>query len=388
MPIDHENSFDMARSVSFSTTLAEVTPYWEPALWVLIVVVTAGIVGSALWAPSRKGHRRRRTFFRRSDAKVRREERTAVAATMVPAVSSVPSTATSDFYPVPDFDEPDIDADDDQQVAVPAAATVATDSARAPELYDQASDHAAVPDAPAPVAPVAPQPATVEPVAVEPVAVEPEPVAAEPTPEPVVAHVDAAAVATPAPVAANGTSIAERPFEAVAEPAHAPGPVVFADVEAGFARLASDVAVLGDQVSFFDERSNVPPEMPTWPIEHQHSLAERAAEALADPLDELLEHSLAVASDVRALDRLLGGRFHDEESAQAIVGSRIDLDTLRRRHSRIHNRFAVLAGDFDVLTGTADQLAKVASIIDATDAVMGSWQPTMAEAARTVSARS
>ena len=339
MPIDHENSFAMARSVSFSTTLAEVTPYWEPALWVLIVVVTAGIVGSALWAPSRTGRRRdKRKLFRRSDAKARREERTAVAATMVPAsTGTLAVKATSDFYADPDVDER---ATTIQDQPTPAAfETEPSDRSPAPMLYDQASHSVAAPVPPAPVSAPVPVP-----------------------------------VSQVLPVTAESSRVV--------------GPVTFADVEAGFARLASDVATLVDQIGFFDERSNVPPEMPTWPIEYQQALAERAAEALADPLDELLEHSLAVASDVRALDRLLGGRFHDEESAQAIVGTRIDLDGLRRNHGRIHQRFTILAGDFDALWGTAEQLAKVASIVDATDAVMGSWQPTMVEAARTASARS
>jgi hypothetical protein len=372
----------MARPVSFSTTLAEVTPYWEPALWVLIVVVTAGIVGSALWAPSRKGHRRgRRKLFRRSDAKARREERTAVAATMVPAAMSTTATATSDFYPAPDFDADDIAGNDDHLAPAAVAQTIPSDSIAVPRLSDQADDIVAAPERP--VAPPAPAPEPVVEVApASPPA--PEPVVAQPA----IAHAEDTPVPVSVPVASNGTSTSERPLESVAEPTRVVGPVPFADVEAGFARLASDVAALGHQVGFFDERSNVPPEMPTWPIEHQQALAERAAEALADPLDELLEHSLAVASDVRALDRLLGGRFHDEDSAQAIVGTRIDLDGLRRHHGRIHRRFIDLAGDFTVLSGTAEQLAKVASIIDATDAVMGSWQPTMLEAARTASARS
>lgn len=353
----------MARSVSFSTTLAEVTPYWEPALWVLIVVVTAGIVGSALWAPSRSGHRRnRRKLFRRSDAKARREERTAVAA-MVPAVSTA-STATSDFYPDPDFDEPEITADDPQPAPAAAAGSAASDHAGTPKLYDQTIDGDVEPVA-------APEPVVVEPVL--------------PVPEPVSHGEDTRA---PVPVASNGTSVPKRPLEAVTRPTGAAGPVTFTDVESGFARLGSDVATLGSRIGFFDERSSVPAEMPTWPIEHQQALAERAAEALADPLDELLEHSLTVASDVRALDRLLGGRFHDEETAQAIVGTRIDLAALRRHHGGVHLRFTDLAGNFSVLAGTAEQLAKVASIIDATDAVMASWQPTMAEAARTASARS
>ena len=319
MPIDHENSFVMALA-SISTTLAEVTPYWEPALWVLIVVVTAGIVGSALWAPSRSGRRRsRRKLFRRSDARVSREERATVAASAVPASGTgVGAAAVSDLSPEPDVDE----------------------------IEDQANDVAE------PVADAPPQP----------------------LPGPVVA-------------VANGASTPEHRVEPSADPAEATRAVAFADVEAGFARLAFDVAVLGDRIEFFDERSNVPPEMPTWPIEHQQALAERAAEALAGPLDELLEHSLAVASDVRALDRLLGGRCHDDESAQAIVATRVDLDALRCRHGGIHRRFTSLAGDFAVLSGTAEQLARVGSIIDATDAVMGSWQPTMVEAARTVSAR-
>lgn len=388
----------MARSVSFSTTLAEVTPYWEPALWVLIVVVTAGIVGSALWAPSRKGHRRgRRKLFRRSDAKVRREERTAVAATMVPAVVSSAPPATSDFYPEPDFGDDDV-ADD---AHLPAAATAAPPETAvdagtpAPQLYDQADDPIEAPRPP--VAPPAPEPAVV--AAPEPVA-PPAPVVHQPevshaadaeqpeVEQPAAAHGQDIAIAASPTVATNGHAAPDRPVDAVAEATHVPGPVAFADVEAGFARLAADAAVLRDQIGYFDDRSNVPPEMPTWPIEHQQALAERAAEALADPLDELLEHSLAVASDVRALDRLLGGRFHDEDAAQAIVGTRIDLDTLRRHHGHIQRRFTTLAGDFAVLSGTAEQLAKVASIIDATDAVMASWQPTMVEAARTASARS
>lgn len=369
-------------------TLAEVTPYWEPALWVLIVVVTAGIVGSALWAPSRSGHRRnRRKLFRRSDAKARREERDAVAATMVPAVST-PSTATSDFYPDPDFDETEITADEPQQAPAVVAEPAAGDGAPAPSLYDQTTDSAA--------APVVVEPVAVEPVAAAPFAPAPEPVAVEPVvaaPDPVVVEPEPAVTRgedtrAPVPAASNGTSVPKRPLEAVAPASGGAGPVVFTDVESGFARLASDVATLGSQIGFFDERSSVPAEMPTWPIEHQQSLAERAAEALADPLDELLEHSLTVASDVRALDRLLGGRVHDEETAQAIVGTRIDLAALRRHHGRVHHRFTELAGDFAVLAGTAEQLAKVASIIDATDAVMASWQPTMAEAARIASARS
>jgi hypothetical protein len=379
----------MARSVSFSTTLAEVTPYWEPALWVLIVVVTAGIVGSALWAPSRKGHRRgRRKLFRRSDAKVRREERTAVAATMVPAVVSTAPPATSDFYPEPDFGEDDV-ADD---AHLPAAATAAPPHSAAdagtpaPQLYDQADDPVEAPRPP--VAPTAPESAVVAAPEPEPVP-SPAPVVHQPEVEPpAAAHGQDIAVAASPTVATNGHAAPDRPVDTVAEATHAPGAVAFADVEAGFARLAADAAVLGAQIGFFDERSNVPPEMPTWPIEHQQALAERAAEALADPLDELLEHSLAVASDVRALDRLLGGRFHDEDAAQAIVGTRIDLDTLRRHHGHIQRRFTTLAGDFAVLSGTAEQLAKVASIIDATDAVMASWQPTMVEAARTASSRS
>lgn len=159
----------------------------------------------------------------------------------------------------------------------------------------------------------------------------------------------------------------------------------YADCEDGFRRLASDVVGLADRITFFDERSSVPAEMATWPVAHQQALADNAATALADPLDELLERSLDVASDVRALDRLLGGRAHDEESLEAIEAIRADLDRLRHDLARIRARFAGLAADFGALSGTADQLAKVACIVDATDAVAGSWQPNTREPERLAS---
>ena len=321
----------MERSVSISTTLAEVTPYWEPALWVLIVVVTAGIVGSALWAPSRSGRRRdRRKLFRRSDARARSEERRAAAAVMVPAATldaRADGSAPVDFYAEP---EPaTVSADDAVAESPTAGSHPASETSErevaagetAPSLFDE------VIEAPAPAAPsrVVPAVASVEPPTIE----------AEHAPPP-------AAVT----MVANGASAPERPLEPVTEPGPGIATVAFADVEAGFARLASDVTALAGQVAFFDERSNVPPEMASWPIEHQESLAVRAADALADPVDQLLEHSLTVASDVRALDRLLGRRSHDEDAAQAIVANRIDIAGLRRHLGHVQHRFRALAGDF------------------------------------------